>query len=712
MTDDDDEIRGETEDEEIVRQAKNDFRRAEEWEANARTHFIEDTKFSHGDAYNLYQWPQTIQDSRNLDRAPMLTINKTNVHCLQIINDSRQNKQGIAVHAVGENASGDAANILEGIIRHIEYRSNAQQAYDAATDHMVRGGWGWVRVNVGFEDERSFNQDISICRMADPLSVYGDPDIKEYDGSDAKFGFVFEDVLRSEAKSKYPKYVDDFGTAIDGNDAWNTKDHVRVAEYFKKSDEPDKLIQLRDGTTLLKSEIPKEAREAIKPFILQERDTTSPVVKWYKIIGDKIVERKDWPGKYIPLARMVGTETVIDGVMDRRGHVRALLDAQKMYNYQSSGAVAFVSLQTKTPWVAPVRAIEGYEAIWQSANLKNHGVLPWNDVDDDGKPIARPERVAPPAASAGNIEGLKIAQEEMMLASGQYQAVMGAPSNETSGKAINARQRQGDNATYHFIDHASGCIRYVGRIVLDLIPRVYDTPRVLQVLGRDESLMKVQLNPQAQSAIEKKQDWSDESSDFDPEKIAAVLNPNVGKYDVISDVGPSYATQRQEAFNALGQIMAQSKEMAPIVGDIWAKNADFPGSDVVADRFHNMIPQQALGGPSPEVVQMHQQMSQLAQQGQQQIEQLHAELQAAKQKIADQSIDLERKEFEAATARMKAAGDIDPEAMKPLIREMISQALGVPIVPIMAQHAAAEQAMQPPEPDPNAQAAGGPMDGS
>lgn len=684
-----------TGDEEIVQQAKREFKRAEDHESLARNHFIQDVKFGTGDTYNRWQWPDDVAAARGKTEKSMLTVNKTEVHCMHIVNDARQNKIGIAVRPVGNEATEEAANVLEGVIRHIEYQSNAQLAYDAATWNQVFGGIGYIRVHVDYVSEDGFEQDIFIKRVGDPLSILLDPDIQEYDGSDAKFGFVFENVLRKDIEDKYPRYKDQVDApGLDG-DEWCTIDHVRVCEYWRRGEKTDRLLLLTTGETMRESGLPPGAYDELKSVgaIAKERKISEPLVEWFKIIGNKVVDRKPWLGRYIPIARVVGQEVTVDGQMDRKGHVRALIDPQRMYNYHSSGSVEFVGLQTKTPFVAPVAAIEGYETEWSRANLDNLPVLPWNHVDDQGNAIPRPERVVPPQSAGGHIEGMKVAQEEMMLVSGQYQAIMGAQSNETSGKAINARQRQGENATYHFIDHLALAVRFVGRIVLDLIPKVYDTKRVLQVLGRDDSIMKVEVDPGAPQPHQKVQD--PEADDYNPAKIAAILNPNVGRYDVISDVGPSYGTQRQEAFNAFSQILSQNKEAFMLVGDLWAESADFPGSDKMADRLKNMIPQQAKGGPSPEEQARMMAMQEAAQEGQQQIEQLHGALQAANQKLADQTEDLRRKDFEAETDRMAAVGKIDPEALKPVIREMVSQLVGEAIVPLMAKHAAADQAMLP-----------------
>jgi len=693
-------------DDALLAEIRANFKRCEDWEATARQNFIDDVKFGNGDARNLWQWPDDVQKARTLpgSQKPMLTVNKTRQHCLQIINDARQNKVGIQIRPVGGEATEKAAELYEALIRGIEYRSNATLAYEAAMYNAVFGGIGYARVHVDYADEDSFDQDIFIKRVADPLTIYLDPDIQEYDGSDARFGFVFEDLPRKEAEAKYRRYKQAFSdTPVDGSDGWSGKEKVRVCEYFWRVETADTLIALPDGQTVRKSDLPPGAYDALKAEAemagveLRERAIVNQAVEWCKVIGNTIVERRPWLGKYIPIARLVGEETIIQGKMDRKGHVRALLDPQKMYNYNSSGSVEFVALQTKSPWLSSARAVEGYEQQWTEANVKNASVLIWNDVDEAGNPVAPPQRLAPPPAASGHIEGMQVAQQELMLASGQYQAIMGAPSNETSGRAINARQRQGDNATYHFIDHQAVMIRFLGRIVLDLIPKVYDTARVLQAMGRDDKRFKVQVDPEAPEPATMQADPADE--DFDAETVAAVLNPAIGKYDVISDVGPSYATQRQEAFNAFSQILQQQNGAWQIVGDLWAESADFPGSEKLAERLRKMLPPAVKGGPSPAEQELQQQLQAISQTANAAVQQLQAQLAEAEQKLKDQEADQARKDYEAETNRLRAIGGIDPEAMKPVIREMVSEMVGQAIVPLMAQHAAAERMMQSaPEP--------------
>lgn len=694
-------------DDALKRAMDQNFSRCEDWESTARQNFVHDLKFGNGDSRNLWQWPDDVQRARSTpgQQKPMLTVNKTQQHCLQIINDARQNKVGIEIRPVGGDATQKAAELYEALIRGIEYRSNATLAYEAAMYSAVFGGIGYVRVAVDYCDEDSFDQDVFIRRVADPLTIYLDPDIQEYDGSDAKFGFVFSDMTHEEAEAKYPEHKESFTTGGAGGDTpWLGKDKVRVCEYFWRSERPDTLVAVAPEflaqfglgeQSFRKSKMPEGLYGALKEAgaIINERRVLDQAVEWCKRIGETIVERKPWMGSYVPIARVVGQETVIEGQLDRKGHVRALLDPQKMYNYHSAGSVEFVALQTKTPWLASARAVEGYVQQWTDSNVKNASVLIFNDIDENGNPIPQPQRIDPPPAAAGHIEGMQVAQQEMMLVSGQYQAIMGAPSNETSGKAINARQRQGDNATYHFIDHQALMIRYLGRIILDLIPKVYDTTRVVQVLGRDDKRFKIQVDPEASEAAQQKQD--PEQADFDAETVAAVLNPNVGKYDVISDVGPSYATQRQEAFNAFSQIMAQHKEAWATVGDLWAESADFPGSEQLADRLRKLLPPALKGGPSPAETELQAKVQQISQVANQAVEALQAEKADLEQKLKEQAADLERKNYEAETGRIKAIGAIDPEALRPVLRELVSQAIGEAIVPLMHQHAAADRAMNP-----------------
>ncbi len=703
------------EEREIVREAQKRFKACQDWEAEARDRWNADQKFAEGDSDNQYQWDEQQVQSRVNDPngpRPCLTINKVRQHNLQILNDARQNKAGIEIRPVGDGATYDSAKIFEGIVRHIEYRSNATEAYEAASRHQIYGGWGYWRILTEYIDPTSFDQDIKIQRVADPLSVYLDPDIKDFDGSDARFGFVFQDVPTDLFKTEHPQWKDVVGSRAlcDEGNSWDTKDHVRICEYYRRREIADTLYALDDGTSLLRSDIPPDLREQFdaekETRVRAERPTKRFEVQWFKIAGSRIVDRNVWPGQFVPLVRVIGEETVIDGVLDRKGHTRAMKDAQRMYNFWTSAAAEFGALQGKSPFMAPARAIEGYEQYWNNANRENYSVLPWNDVAEDGTPISSPQRAQPPVQSSAYLTGMQTASNELMLVSGQYQAEMGAPSNERSGVAIQQRQRQGDNATYHYIDHLAQAIRFTGRIMIDLIPKVYDTERVVKIMAESGVQSDVQVAPDADKPVQKMvagRPASDEDlkrAQADPDlrdKVATIFNPNVGRYAVEADVGPAFATRRQEAFNAMSQILQQNQELAKIAGDILFKNADFPGADELVERIKRTIPPAILGQGTPPAEE----------QLQQQVQQLHTALGQAMQRIQEQHDALQQKNdraedghaldsYRAETDRLKVVGATDPDAMRMVFRKLLLEMMQPGLPGDADQDAGTEQAPQMP----------------
>ncbi len=702
-------------DEKLIREAKTQFKRCEEWEAIARIRFDYDYKFANGDVHNKYQWDSDLVYNRELQDRPCLTINKTQQHNLLIINDAKQNKPGIRIRPVGDDATFEGAQIFQEIIYHIEYISNAEQVYDYATTFQVEAGIGYWRVAVDYIDSHTFDQEIYVRRIKDPKSVYMDCDINEVDGSDARYTFIFEDVPKEIFKKKHSKYADQIGHAALGNtttDMWITQNHVRIAEYYYKEEKEDKLVSFIDPDNIpqdgsppvpiqgLLSELQEDQRAIFKEICkrennlprelrtYQERKVLTDNICWCKIAGDKIVDRGSWLGKYIPIVRLPGTETIIDGILDRKGHTRALINPQQIYNWNTSANVEFGALQTKSPWVASVEAIEGFEEYYKTANTKNHSVLLHRAFDDDGNPLPEPKRPQPPQPSLAYIKGMEIAQNEMMMASGQYQAQMGENENAKSGIAINARQRQGDRSTYHFIDNQAIAIRFTGKIILDLIPKIYDTQRIKRIEARDGRILNVTIDPDAEEGVKNLTDPEGIQMDKNRQVEEILFNPNVGYYDVQADTGPSFATRRQEAFNALTQIAAQNPEFMHIAGDVLWKVADFPEAQVLADRWRKIIPPNVTGdAPDPATEQA---MHAAADQIQQQLEVIAKQAKELKDRdkeltIKAQELNLRLKEatarearedYKAETERLTALGnygkgDNPDKRMNPILDQLI-----------------------------------------
>lgn len=636
-----------TPDERIIREAKRRFDICAKWENDARLRFIEDVKFANGDADNLWQWDVNARNARGygtIDERPCLTINKVRQHCLNIINDAKQNKPSVKVKPVGNGATYDSAQVFEGICRHIEYISNAQAAYDTATTFQVQGGIGWFRLTTDYPDydDGSFDQEIFIRRVKDPLTIYLDPDIREADGSDARYGFVFDDMSRDVFKDKYPKYASEAGhSPLNVTDDWLREDQIRVAEYYRVVEKEDKVVAYIDPLTgeqvvVNRSKMQEdEYKRAIDDPQTKERDIMDRKVEWYLIAGDKIVEKSVWAGRYIPLIRVVGEETVIGGQLDRKGHTRAMKDPQRLANYWYSAATEHVALQSKTPYIGPMAAFENLETYWNTANTVNHSWLPYNEYDDKGQKLSPPTRQPPPIMADAYIKGLMLAGQEIQAVSGQFEADLGMKSNEKSGIAIQQRQRQGDKATYHYIDNLALAIRFLGKQLIDLIPKIYDTERVIKIMGEDGVEHEIKVDPSLQEAFEAQRQENVDNA-------MSIFNPQVGRYDVEADIGPAYATRRQEEFDALTAMIKDSPELMQVAGDLIFKAADFPGADKVARRIRATIPENVLRGepgPSPKDAEFQQVIQQQGEMIQKLSEQV------AKSKV-DKSIEEQQKDID------------------------------------------------------------------
>lgn len=689
-------------DEELVIEAHARFQRCQDFEGEFRKLFTDDLKFVSADSDNGYQWEDAMRLSRQNDARPCLTVNKTRVHALMVINEAKENRPSVKVNAVGGDASYESAQVYEGVIRHIEYQSNATDAYDTALDFQVKTGVGYWRVVTKYADDASFDQELFIQRIRNPLTVYLDPDIKEADGSDAQFGFIFDDMKRDDFNRKYPAFKDQVSSGVFGDySSWCTADSVRVAEYYYVDYEKDTLIALPmpDGVggeqisminlSDLRESMPDLAKVVMADKTIQKRPIQKPKVLWCMLAGDKIIDRSEWVGSTVPIVRVIGEECIIDGKLDRKGHVRNLKDPQRMYNYWTSSAVEHVALQTKTPYIAGARSIEGYETEWESSNIENQAVLHYNDIDDQGNPLLPPQRSEAPVMSAAYMQGMANAAEEMKMVSGQNDALMGAPSNEISGIAIGKRSKQGVQSTMQYRDNQAKAIRYTGKILIEAIPRVYDTPRTIRILAEDGSDDTVQIDPN------QKQPMVETPKDDGTDGVNRAFNPAMGKYEVIADTGPNYSSKREEAFEAMTAIAVADPTFLGKAGDLYFKAGDFAMADELSERYKNSIPAEIRGeAPPPEQQALQQQLELAGQQVQQLQAQLAAAMQAAAdndKKAADKEKSTEIDAFKATTDRLKVFVDkMSPEQAAALAAQSVGQSLADPM-PIDQQSAPIQQ---------------------
>lgn len=659
----------------IVRRAHRRHKRCASWESVARNNYIEDYKFANGDTRNNYQWPTDIYEQRGT--RPALTVNETRQHNLLIINEAKQNKASVKYRPTGDDATAEAAEVYEGLYRHISNVSNAQMAQGQAISFQVQAGMGYTIIETDFVEASpkpgpdAFNQEIYIRGINDPLCVMLDCDAQEPDGSDARYGFRFTDRPKDEVLEEYPELANRIATAnaVDGESAgWIRENTVRECLYYEVDEDKDELLGDDQGTTVFASQVPKDLRREweeeheARGSRLKSRPIIRKSVKVHKIIGNDLIKSTDLPGTSVPIVPWYGEVTVIDQILDRKGHTRALISAQQMENYNWSAAVEFGALQGKTPWDAPVAAIGDYMTYWSTANTENHAILPWVHRDEDGREIPRPVRADPPQASPAYTEGVAMARQFMQAASGQYEAMKGEQGNERSGKAINERQRMGERATYHFIDAQALAIRRQGVIVKEYIPIVYDTERVAKILGEDGTESEVRIDPNSPEAHHTKAVG---------DAIQRIFNPRIGSYEVVSDVGPDWATQRQEAFNAIVQIIKEAPELVAKIGDLLFRVADFPLADEIAERLKPGLAPEAQAAITELQKQLQSQNTKLGEA----MQALTEERLKVKAKDASAVTDEFRADTERAKMLIDGATKVDPMMASEMIRQMAHEAV-------------------------------------
>jgi hypothetical protein len=616
--------------------------------SESREDETDDLKFYSGSPDNRWQWPSDVLATRGsvqgqtINARPCLTINKLPQHVRQITNDLRQNRPSAKVIPVDDDADIEVAEIFNGMIRHIEYRSDADVAYDTACENQVAYGEGYIRLLTEYCDEDTFDQDIKIGRVRNSFSVYMDPTIQDPTGADAKWCFITEDLTKDEYERLYPdaspvSTLQSLGVGDQSISNWLNEDTIRVADYYYIDHEQATLNLYPGNITAFDGTAQDKQLKSIYGKPKRSRQADRQKVKYCKINGYEILEERDWVGKYIPVIRIVGNEFEVDGRLYLSGIVRNAKDAQRMYNYWVSQEAEMLALAPKAPFIGYGGQFEGYEEKWKTANTNNWPYLEVNpDVTDgQGSALPLPQRAQPPMASSGLLQAKAGAAEDIKATTGQYNASLGMGSNERSGKAILARQREGDVGTYHYGDNLARGVRHIARQLIDMIPKIYDTQRIARIIGEDGETKMVKINPEQQEPVNKIEDQQGIV-------IEKIYNPGVGRYDVVATTGPGYATKRQEALEAMAQLLQGNPQLWAVAGDLFVKNMDWPGAQEMAKRFAKTIDPKLMsdGEDNPELQAAQQQMQAMGQE----MEQMHQMIQNVGKSIEMQ--DLQRKEYE------------------------------------------------------------------
>lgn len=693
------------------------FKRTDEAEADQRREALDMLKFVKlGE-----QWPTEVESQRAKEGRPCLVINRLPAFGKQVTNDARQNRPMIKCHPVGDKADRETAEIFNGLIRNIEYTSNADIAYDTALDFAVNGGIGYCTVNIDYADADSFDKDIRIDRVDNPFAIYGDPDSKAADSSDWNSAFVIQKMTKDAFERKFPDAQSSGFDLSDINTGWFEDDKIQVAERWSRILVPSTLIKLSDGSIMAEPEFLKlkDVLDVQGVTVTGTRDTQLYKVVMRIITGAEVLETSDWAGKYIPIVPCYGDEVNVDGKRSWQSLFHFAKDAQRNYNYHRSMITELGALAPKTPFIGPVDAFATDIDKWLSANNTAHPFIGY-----DG-PIA-PQRQGFAGPPAGVMQEALAASDDMKTIMGLYDASLGARSNETSGKAILARQREGDVSTFNFIDNQSRMIRHLGRILVDLIPKVYDVPRIVRCIKEDGTNYAVPVNQPVQVIQKPPQPGQANTPDYKPvdpnappaapmpmqqgqmpmqgampgmqppqmspeqsAELAGVIKTfdlAAGKYDVTCESGPSFTTRREEAANQMMQFVQAFPQSAPVIGDLIAKSLDWPGSDEIAKRLQSMLPPQAQSGAKPpQLMQAEQAIQQL----QQQIQQMQQQLQQAGQQVNEKQSELQLKQSELSIKGQ----ELQLKAQELQIKQFEAETKR------MAEQAAAQKAAMPQVPE-------------
>lgn len=560
--------------EEILHTALERFRVRCGAESEIRAEALQDAEF----VYNIGdgQWPAEIRKDRK--NRPMLTSNKLRKFASVVANQIISTRPAIGVTPIDDQSDPVVAKVIEDLIRNIEYQSTAEAVYARATEHAVAMGFGFWRLLTRYIPG-TFEQEVYLDAIQNPFSVYLDPD-REY-------GFIRKTMTKAEFQRKYPQAaLIDFSTQGFGDTAlqWREGDRPIVAEYFWKEPMTVTLAQVRNTLTgqtqvmSLSDGLTRQVLQAQGVEILRTREETTHVVKWATITGADVLDARDWSGQDIPIIEVCGDNQEVNGRLYKRSLIRDAKDPQRMFNYWLSAMTETIALAPKAPFLMTPQEIQGFEQMWNDANLENRTYLLFNQA---GGRV--PSRERPPEVPTGAMAMLQIADKDIKDVIGIFEPGLGDVSNERSGVAIRARQSRSDRGTEHFYEHLRLAIIQTGRQLIDVIPKLYDTARIARIRGVDGQEQFIPINTPM--------------FDHATGETRLINDLSVGKYDIEASMR-TYQTRREEATQGMLQALQYAPSMAPVILEYVFKYSDWPGADEIAAAIRAAKEQMLAQSPS------------------------------------------------------------------------------------------------------------------
>lgn len=652
----------------IVERYEKDFERDSQQCGPLHKTYREDKEFFLLDK----QWSEQEKSARNAPGQPprpTLTVNRMRQFLMQVINDHKQARMGIRVTPAGGEEDVKLAQVRQGIIRAIERNNGGHGAYNQAKEDQVAAGFGAWRLYADYLGPDSMEQEPKFLPIYDCTKLFWPIlDCLEPDYSDMDNAIIQEYYSKEKFKAKFRLDPEQFlGSDSNRIGAWGAGSVPSVSEYYFREEVDDVLVKDLTGKTHFLSDLEKKAKEAaeqgqfinLDDFLAVgqdgkriERETTRCQVWWAKLAGKSVIGKPiELPGQYVPVFIANGRKIVLDGKVELWSLGRPAKDTQRSHNYACSAELERLSLAPKVPFMVAQESIpKGEEQKWATINTGNHPYVKFRAFTDDGKPIPPPLRTDPIQSDPGFLNLKMSTVDEMKAVLGMYDAALGQKSNETSGVAIMARQREGDNATFDFADNMAVAIRHCGRVLNEWIPTYIDTPRQVRMIGEDESEKVITVNQQA--ADEKGQTYHYPMSE--------------GKFDLSVDTGPSASTKRQETVQAMQEFYQAYPQAAAVTGHLFAKEQDWRFKEEFSEilkrmanlQFPGVLEQQGQGGDPRQMQQAMQQLQMQLQQMQQALQTIGPENERLKIENAaikaDKQLDAERVKIEKFKAEVEA----------------------------------------------------------
>jgi hypothetical protein len=647
-------------DKDIIKTARTRMSESVNADRQNREDGLNDLEFTAG-----IQWPETERLARETAARPCLTLNRMPRFVRQVTGDIRKLNPSVKVLPADREADEAGAELFEGLIRQTEYASDASSVYEGSAESAAQCGIGNFRILSEYADDTSFDQEIKIERIHNPFAVYWDPEARQSTRADAQYCFITDRMSQDDFDKKYPgKSATDaeHDGNTDGLECWSESGDVIVAEYYWKEPKKIKLGQLRSGEVI---QDPTAAHDVVR-----KRTVDSHQVKWAKVSGMDVLEGpKDVPSSHIPVIAVTGEEIHVGDRIVRTSVIRFAKDPQQLYNYYASADAEVVALQPKAPYLVTIKQVAGLEAIWDTANDANRAYLPYNP-DEKAPP---PMRTPPPVASGAMQQGMARAEDDMKATTGIYDAALGGRSNEQSGVAIRQRQLESDISTSIYTDNLAKSIEHAGRVMVDMIPRVYDTDRIIRIMGDDDDQKMVRVNGQEIQM----------GPDMMPQAVP--VNPlSGGKYDVRVSVGPNYTTRRQETAESMMQFVQAFPAAGQVAGDLIAKSMDWPDADKLAERLKKILPpgiisMEEMEPEDQQAMQQQQQQAMASEQEQKQIQQamVQAEIRSKTAKASEDESDAVKAAAEAQKTQVETAimsGELN-DAIAQIVQQQVMLAL-------------------------------------